>query len=256
MPLDLSSWMQLSQVFVQRIALTLLVGLAAAGSLWCVAAATGLAPWLALEVGVGGETPVDAGKAIQLVLTLFLLGLCHFVPMNSRVMRLELSHRKFEVGMWDVARAYQIAHAADRDALFQLEGEFDGIRERLKFLRSHPDLGSLEPEILELAAQMSHESRELAEIYSNERVERARAFLQQRRREAEQMKERVQTAHSVCRDLKRLLRSVELDEEVVRTRLAQFKADLEDLLPILDLRPADPPYANVELLRGHRVPAE
>ena len=47
-------------------------------------------------------------------------------------------------------------------------------RERLVWLRRHPDLGSAEPEILELAAQMSHESRTLAQTFSTERVERCR----------------------------------------------------------------------------------
>ena len=39
-----------------------------------------------------------------------------------------------------------------------------------------------------MAAQMSHESRELAEVYSTERVDRARQFLRQRQEEADQMK--------------------------------------------------------------------
>ena len=48
---------------------------------------------------------------------------------------------------------------------------------------AHPDLGALEPEILELAAQMSRISQDLAETYSDEKVDRARTFLQQRQQE-------------------------------------------------------------------------
>ena len=66
--------------------------------------------------------------------------------------------------MWDVAQAYQAAHAADRDGVFNLPSEFDSVRERIEHLRRHPDLGRLKPEILELAAQISHESRELAGV--------------------------------------------------------------------------------------------
>ena len=88
--------------------------------------AMGLAPWLRLELALGAF-PVDAGFAVQLALTLLLFGLCFFVPMNDRVMRLENSHRSFRVTMRDVAQAYQAAHAADREGCFRLKGEFDSV---------------------------------------------------------------------------------------------------------------------------------
>ena len=47
--------------------------------------------------------------------------------MNDRVMRLENSHRTFRVTMGDVARAYQAAHATDRDGCFSLKSEFDSV---------------------------------------------------------------------------------------------------------------------------------
>ena len=93
-----------------------ILSLAAAGALWSLAAAVGFAPWLQMDVGLGGTGSVDAGLAVQLALSLLLLGLCFFIPMNDRVMRLENSHRTFRVTMWDVAQAYQTAHAADRTA--------------------------------------------------------------------------------------------------------------------------------------------
>ena len=58
-------------------------------------------------------------------------------------------------------------------------------RERIDYLRQHPDLKLLEADILTLAAQMSQQSHRLAEIYNDERVTRAKDFLQQRQREAE-----------------------------------------------------------------------
>ena len=162
-------------------------------------------------------------------------------------MRLENSHRNFRVTMWDVAQAYQAAHAADRDGVFQLKSEFDSVRERIEYLRRHPDLGRLEPEILEMAAQMSHESRDLAEIYSTERVDRARHFLRQRQEEVEQMKERVQVAYATCRELKRWLERVEIDEDIARSEVARLKAELLELLPQFDLRAVDGSGSNVEL---------
>ena len=251
----IARWMYLSQVIVQRATLVSILSLALAGALWSLAAAVGIAPWLRLDVGLGGAS-ADAGFAVQLALTLLLLGLCFFIPMNDRVMRLENSHRTFRVTMWDVAQAYQAAHAADRGGCFSLKSEFDSVRERLEHLRRHPDLGKLEPEILEMAAQMSHESRDLAEIYSTERVERARQFLRQRQEEADQMKERVQEAYAACRELKRWLEGVEIEEDIARSEVARLKEELEPLLHALDLRPAGAPGSNVEVFSQRTFAAE
>ncbi len=248
---QIARWTYVSQVIVQRVTLVSILALAVAGLAWSLAAAVGFAPWLHLDVGLGGVA-TDAGQAIQLGLTLFLLGLCFFIPMNDRVMRLETSHRTFRVTMWDVAQAYQAAHAADRDGCFRLKSEFDSVRERLEHLRRHPDLSRLEPEILEMAAQMSHESRDLAEIYSTERVERARQFLRQRQAEADETTERAQAAVATCRELKGWLERVETEEGRARSALAYLKEELEPLLDALELRPTRSPDSNVEIF-GHRT---
>ena len=251
----IARWTYLSQVIVQRVTLVSILSLAVAGAAWSLAAAFGFAPWLRLDVGLNGVS-ADAGFAVQLALTLLLLGLCFFVPMNDRVMRLENSHRTFRVTMWDVAQAYQTAHAADRDGCFSLKSEFDSVRERIEHLRRHSDLGKLEPEVLEMAAQMSHESRELGEIYSTERVERARQFLQQRQEEADQMTERVRAASMACRDLKGRLERVEIEEDRARSELARFKEELEPLLDALELRPVGAPGSNVEVFSQRTFAAE
>ena len=244
--MSFSRWSHWSQMVVQRLTLALLLSLVVVGGFWSVSAAAGLTPWLQLQVGLGGAAPVDAGIAIQLTLTALLLGLCFFVPSNGRVMRLENSHRNFRVNMGDVAQAYQAAHAADRDGVFELKSEFDSVRERIEYLRRHPDLGRLEPEILEMAAQMSHESHDLAEIYSTERVDRARHFLRQRQEEAEQMKERVQVAYATCRELRRWFERVEIDEDIARSEVARLKEELLEQLPQFDLRAVDGSGSNVE----------
>jgi hypothetical protein len=253
MSLHAYRWASVSQGIIQRLTLVLILGLAVAATAWSIAAVAGLAPWLEIGISLGGA-PVDAGTEIQLVLTLLLLGLCFFVPSQARVMRLENSHREFTVSMRDVARAYQAAHAADREGVFKLKSEFDGVRDRMTYLRTHPDLDGLEPAILEMAAQMSHESRELAEIYSDHRVDRARRFLQQRQEEAEQLKSRIQVAHSTCREIKRWLAKVETEEAVARSRLAVLREELTELLPVLDL--AERPYATAELLGIRGIAAE
>ena len=251
----IARWTYLTQIIVQRVTLVSILSLAVAGAVWSIAAAFGFAPWLQLDVALGGIS-ADAGLAVQLALTLLLLGLCFFIPMNDRVMRLENSHRRFRVTMWDVAQAYQAAHAADRDGCFSLKSEFDSVRERLEHLRRHPDLGRLEPEILEMAAQMSHESRELGEIYSTERVERARQFLQQRQEEADQMTARLRAASATCRDLKIWLDRVEVDEGLVRSELARFKEELEPLLYALNFAPVGAQDSNVEVFSQRTFAAE
>jgi hypothetical protein len=255
--MSLPLWSNWTQVVVQRLTLALLVSLAIGGSLWSLSAAIGLTPWLQLQVYLGGRgNPSDAGIAIQVILTALAVGLCFFIPSNNRVMRLENSHRHFRVTMWDVAQAYQIAHAADRDGVFKLKSEFDSVRERIESLRRHPDLGGLEPEILEMAAQMSHESRDLAEIYSTERVDRARHFLRQRQEEAEQMKDRVQLAYATCRDLKLWLERVEVEEDTARSEVARLEDELRELLPHFDLRAVDGSTSNVEPFDRRNFAAE
>ncbi|WP_299364555.1 DNA repair protein [uncultured Paracoccus sp.] len=255
MPQASQRWVFLSQIIIQWLALAIIVSLAGLGLVWWGAALLGWAPWLQLRIDLGAGTVFDAGIAAQSVLTLLLLGLCFFLPTNGRVMQLERSHREFNVSMWDVARAYQAVHGADRQGTFALRSEFDSVRDRLRYLRKHPDLGNLEPEILEMAAQMSHESRELAEIYSDEKVERAKCFLRQRQEEAQRFQERVQIAHSVCRDLRIWLDKVEVEEAIARSQLKRLKEDLRELLPALGLDLARKPMSGAEPLLP-RIAAE
>jgi len=85
------------------------------------------------------------------------------------------------------------------------------VRERLSYLRDHPDMDSLEPSVLELAAQMSQQSRELAEIYSDEKVARAK--------------------NHALRDIRKWSQQVELEESVVASQLSQLEEQLEATLP-------------------------
>ncbi len=194
-------------------------------------AALGWMPWPTLYLSFGPLTVPAAGMWMQLGLTLLFIILCFFLPANNRMARLERSHRSFAMGVEDVARAYRMAHAADRAGVFSLSSEFDSVRARLEHLRQHPDFGHLEPELLQLAAQMSHETRELAKAYSDVKVARAKSFLAQRQEEVQALTDRLAIARRTCDELKRWLTDIESDERQAQVQLRRLEADLKEILP-------------------------
>jgi glycine cleavage system regulatory protein len=198
-------------------------------------AAFGQWSWISLPLAYEGAPVVDAGMYAQIGLTVLALALCFFLPSNRRIMQLETSHRRFSIGMMDVARAYAAVHAADRSRNFQLSSEFDAVRERLAYLRDHPDLSTLEPAVLEVAAQMSHVSRELAEVYSDDRIRRARDFLTQRQEEVEQFNARLDQAKAISTEMKHWHHEVELEESVAAAQLERLRAEMREILPELGI---------------------
>lgn len=197
------------------------------------AAAVGALPWLQFEAAFGGAIYANAGQIAQIGGTVLAVLLCAYLPSNARIMALENSHRRFEIGMQDIARAYHAAHSADREGVFHLSSEFDAVRERLTWLREHPDLSGLEPGLLEVAAQMSHVSQELADIYSDEKVARARAFLRQRQEEVAAFNDRIERAKAVAQELRHWAHEVELEESVAASQLARLREDIQAVLPEL-----------------------
>lgn len=198
-------------------------------------AALGLWSWIDLNLGYQGQQIENAGMYVQIGLSILALGLCFFLPSNRRIMVLENSHRRFSIGMQDVAQAYSAVHAADRAETFQLSSEFDAVRERLAYLRDHPDLSTLEPALLEVAAQMSHISRELAEVYSDDKIARARSFLKERQQEIALFNSRLEQAKGISTDLKHWLHEVELEESVAVAQLERLRAEMQEILPELGL---------------------
>lgn len=193
--------------------------------------AAGVLPWLSLPVSFGNAAFLQAGIGIQIAVTALLLILCGILPGLAQVMALETSHRSFHTSMNDVLRAYHAAHAADRSGHFSISAEFDEVRDRLEFLRHHPELGELEPDVLELAAQMSQVSRDLAQTYSDEKVTRARAFLRERQAECARFCDRLQQAKIIKRELSDWNRAVEMDEAVARAQVNRLVDDLREMLP-------------------------
>jgi membrane protein implicated in regulation of membrane protease activity len=213
-----------------------------------VAAAFGQLPWLTISASFGGVAIPQAGMWAQIAVTVLVVLLCFYLPANWRMARLERSHRSFAMGMEDVARAYRLAHAADRAGVFALSGEFENMRARMDHLRKHPDLAHLEPEILQMAAQMSFETRELARAYSDDKVGRAKMFLQQRQEEVQTLTDRIATVRSVIDDLRRWTADVEAEERVAQQQMKRIEADLRELLPPLGLSLSDPTPENVVAL--------
>lgn len=209
--------------------LILLTGLAAIA--YTAAAAVGAVPWLTFTAVFGEYTVPNAGMITQIALTVILASLFFFMPSAGRIMSLERAHRDFRVTMEDVARAYHVCHTADRSGVFTMSSEFDAVRERLAYLRDHPDLDTLEPQVMELAAQMSQQSRELADIYNDEKVARAKTFLRQRQEEVERQQTLIVEAHHNLRDIRKWSQQVELEESVVASQLSQLEEQLEATLP-------------------------
>ncbi len=219
---------------LQRISLAIFAALALVLVVATALATAGVWPWVELNILWNGAPVPLAGIYLQVGLTIFALTLCVFLPSNLRIMKLETSHRKFEISVDDITQAYHAAHAADRDSTFRIGDAFENMKDRLAYLRDHPDLGMLEPELLELAAKMSHISRDLAQAYSSTRVERARSFLEQRQFEVDQFNDRLDQAKAIHGEFATWINRLELEENVARSKLTQLLDEMERLLPELN----------------------
>lgn len=238
-------------VFFQRLSLLLFAGLALGLLSATVLAALQIWPWIEVPLRWDGTEVAHAGVYAQIALTIIAVGLCFFLPSNWRILQLETSHRRFELSVDDITRAYHAAHAADREGVFGLADAFENTRERLAYLREHPDLGHLEPEILELAAKMSFISRDLAQAYSQDKVQRARAVLQERQHEIEQFNDRLVEAKAIHGEFSTWIKRLELEEDVARAHLAQLLDEMERLLP--EMADPKPRPAKVTLLPKTRA---
>ncbi len=216
---------------VAAISLIGLIGLALLA--FTIGSALGLLPWLEFEATFGDYTYLHAGQAVQIGVTALFVMLFCFIPSQVRILSLEKAHRDFRITMDDVALAYHRCHAADRAGVFTMSSEFDQVRERLAYLRDHPDLPELETDVLTVAAQMSQQARRLADVYSDEKVRRAKDFLAQRQHEAETQQARIVEALHVCREIRRWTHQVELEERVVASQLDRLDQQLRATLPEL-----------------------
>jgi hypothetical protein len=253
---------QLGQVF-RKLALALIIVFAILAVGATVGAAIGVLPWLTFTATFELFEVPQSGMFTQIFLTILLLALCFFVPSANRMIALERSHRDFKISMQDVAMAYAQVHAADRARVFTVSSEFDEVRERMEYLRDHPDLQMLEPGVLDLAAQMGQHTRALADVYSDNKVARARTFLKQRQEEVEAFERRLATAKTLTQDLRRWTEQIDMEEGIQQAQLERIEPDLLELLPELgfDLDGEDDGDTTVVPMASlpspqHRHPAE
>ena len=196
---------------LQSTATWLAVLLTTAMALYSAACAFGLFPWPSLRVLFADGMSMDIGIWLQLGVTFFLILVSLLLPANGRMLRLERSHRSFAMGVQDVAHAYRLAPAADRAG----------------------DLAQLEPELLQLAAQMSFITRDIAQTYSDQKVARARSFLAQRQEEVQASKDRIAIARLTVDELRRWLTDIEAEERQVEQQIKRLEGDLREILPPL-----------------------
>jgi hypothetical protein len=225
--------LRVAQGAVQMGAQTTIAALAIAFTGATIAATLGLLPWPQIALFFGGTALPNAGMWLQIGLTLMLILMTFYLPANARMARLERSHRSFAMGMNDVSHAYRQAHAADRAGVFALSGEFESMRARMEHMRKHPDFQHLEPELLQLAAQMSIETRDLARAYSDEKVTRAKGFLKQRQEEVQALTDRISIARTTCDELRRWMGDIQAEELQAQTQMKRLEADLKEILPTL-----------------------
>lgn len=107
------------------------------------------------------------------------------------------------------------------------------MRARMEHLHQHPDFQHLEPELLQLAAQMSLETRDLAQVYSDIKIARAKSFLQQRQEEVQRLTDRLAIARRTCDELRRGMGDVQAEEIQAQKQMKRLEADLKEILPTL-----------------------
>lgn len=215
---------------VQTAAVFLLLFAAIAALVATLGAAFKLWSWVEFPLGWNGEVLQWGGMAVQIGLTALLCLFSLILPTALRVLSLERSHRDFSITMSDVAEAYHLCHAVDRQGVFTLSHEYDAVRERIEHLRQHPALETLEPAVLTAAAQMSTVSHDLAEIYSDEAIARSRSFLEERQHELERFRARIDEVTATSNDLRRWLEAVELEESIAESQLKQVEEQLNETM--------------------------
>lgn len=204
-------------------------GLAAIVSVSATALAfAGVLPWPSLTILYGTSEIVWFGQALQIGVTLLLVVLAMSLPGIGRVLRLEATHRRFEIDMDDITKAYRAAHMADRAEIFGMQREFDAVRERYRYLKGQPGLNQIDAELLTVAAQMSQQTQELASVYSDEKVARARESLKQRHKDAETLQDRLQNAYASIREIRRMMDDVDIEESTVASQIARLREEMVD----------------------------
>ena len=215
--------------FAQLLGLALLAMAALAMVLVTGLSSFGVWPWLDVTAAFGETLLPQAGMALQIGVTVLLVTLLTIIPASFRVMKLEHQHRRFSIDMDDVTRAYRAAHMADRAEMFGMQREFDAVRERYAYLKEKSDLSEIDDELLIIGAQMSEQSRDLAERFSDRRMARVRAGLKDRQDDISAMEDRVRSIKAAAVKLARKRDHMELSKEDVFDRAEALRAQIADI---------------------------
>ena len=81
----------------------------------------------------------------------------------------------------------------------------------------------------------SHISKELATVYADEKIERARNFLKQRQEEVNLFNSRLDQAKGITSEMKHWLHEVELEESVAAAQLDRLRAEMREIMPELGI---------------------
>lgn len=227
-------WRDAAQV-LNQVSMYFVAFAALAAIAYTLLCAAGVYPWFGQSAFSEQISYADTGMYMQIGFTVVMAMVASFLPTAIRMSLLENSHRNFHLKMEDVAKAYYYCHAADRSGVFELSSEFDAVRERLAYLRDHPELGNLEPGILEVAAQMSVTAKDLAANYSDANVGRAKLFLRQRQEEVSKQQKRIKSALRVFSEIESWDQKIIENERVNAVQMDEIKHRLGVMLPDFDL---------------------
>ncbi len=214
---------------LHNVALAVVLFMVCASPLLGVLSWAEIVPWPVLNVTLSDGSVHNAVPYLGAAISFIGIVMLALVPGSKRVLTLEQTHREFKMTMDDVAGAFYAAFTADRDGIFKIKGEFDAIRARHEYLKSLPNLPSLEPDILLQAAQMSYVSEELARAYGTDAVERARDFLKSRQDEINRFSALLKSEEAelpVIRDLALTLRDQDRMNHETRNRLDEQLREL------------------------------
>ena len=78
-------------------------------------------------------------------------------------------------------------------------------------------------------------SKELATVYADEKIERARNFLKQRQEEVNLFNSRLDQAKGITSEMKHWLHEVELEESVAAAQLDRLRAEMREIMPELGI---------------------
>ena len=96
----------------------------------------------------------------------------------------------------------------------------------------------IDAELLTLAAQMSEQSRDLANTFSEARVERAKESLRQRQQDAEDLQTGIEAANAASREIRRQIEDVEFAEGSAQSQLMLLREELASLEARIGLKSA------------------